>query len=49
MMNRVRAKPGMKGLVTSNGNYVTKQSAGIYSTDAPGKPLRRKIRRSIRP
>ncbi|MDP7549416.1 MAG: acetyl-CoA acetyltransferase [Alphaproteobacteria bacterium] len=39
MMNRVRAKPGMKGLVTSNGNYVTKQSAGIYSTDAPDKPF----------
>ena len=39
MMNRVRAKPGMKGLVTSNGNYVTKQSAGIYSTDAPEKPF----------
>ena len=42
MMNRVRAKPGMKGLVTSNGNYVTKQSAGIYSTDAPGKPFAQK-------
>jgi len=39
MMNRVRARPGMKGLVTSNGNYVTKQSAGIYSTDAPEKPF----------
>jgi len=34
-MNRVRAKPGSKGLVTANGNYVTKQSAGIYSTDRP--------------
>lgn len=32
MMNRVRAKPGSFGLVTANGNYVTKQSAGIYST-----------------
>ncbi len=39
MMNRVRAKPGSKGLVTANGNYVTKQSAGIYSTDAPKKPF----------
>ncbi|MBT5879453.1 MAG: acetyl-CoA acetyltransferase [Rhodospirillaceae bacterium] len=39
MMNKVRANPGMKGLVTSNGNYVTKQSAGIYSTDAPEKPF----------
>ena len=32
MMTRVRAKPGSFGLVTANGNYVTKQSAGIYST-----------------
>ena len=39
MMNRVRAKPGAKGLVTANGNYVTKQSAGIYSTEPPGKPF----------
>lgn len=39
MMQRVRAKPGMKGLVTANGNYVTKHSAGIYSTDEPAKPF----------
>ncbi len=39
MMNRVRAKPGMKGLVTSCGNYVTKEAVGIYSTDAPEKPF----------
>ncbi|MCB1509531.1 MAG: acetyl-CoA acetyltransferase [Hyphomicrobiaceae bacterium] len=39
MMNKVRAKPGSKGLVTANGNYVTKQSAGIYSTDATSKPF----------
>jgi acetyl-CoA C-acetyltransferase len=39
MMNRVRAKPGSKGLVTANGNYITKQSAGVYSTDAPEKPF----------
>ena len=32
MMNTVRAQPGTKGLVTANGNYLTKQSAGIYST-----------------
>jgi acetyl-CoA C-acetyltransferase len=37
MMQRVRARPGMKGLVTANGNYVTKHSAGIYSTDEPSK------------
>lgn len=35
MMNKVRQKPGSKGLVTANGNYVTKQSTGIYSTTAP--------------
>ncbi len=39
MMNQVRAKPGMKGLVTSCGNYVTKEAVGIYSTDAPEKPF----------
>jgi acetyl-CoA C-acetyltransferase len=39
MMNRVRAKPGMKGLVTANGNYVTKHSAGIYGTEMPQRPF----------
>ncbi len=39
MMQRVRAKPGMRGLVTANGNYVTKHSAGIYSTEQPAKPF----------
>ncbi len=39
MMQRVRAAPGLKGLVTANGNYVTKHSAGIYSTDEPRKPF----------
>ena len=39
MMNKVRARPGSKGLVTANGNYITKQSAGIYSTDTPDKPF----------
>lgn len=42
MMNRVRASPGSKGLVTANGNYVTKQSAGLYSTEAPKKPFKPK-------
>lgn len=32
MMRRVRGKPGSFGLVTANGNYVTKHSYGIYST-----------------
>lgn len=39
MMNKVRANPGSNGLVTANGNYVTKQSAGIYSTTPPSKPF----------
>jgi acetyl-CoA C-acetyltransferase len=39
MMQRVRAKPGTLGLVTANGNYVTKHSAGIYSTDEPARPF----------
>jgi acetyl-CoA C-acetyltransferase len=42
MMARVRAKPGMKGMVTANGNYITKQSGGIYSTDPPAKPFQPK-------
>jgi len=32
-MNRLRQAPGAKALVTANGNYLTKQSAGIYSTE----------------
>ena len=39
MMDEVRKAPGSKGLVTANGNYVTKQSAGIYSTERPAKPF----------
>jgi len=42
MMNKVRDKPGSKGLVTANGNYITKQSAGIYSTEPPNKPFQPK-------
>ncbi|WP_417519124.1 acetyl-CoA acetyltransferase [Minwuia sp.] len=39
MMDRVRGRPGSYGMVTANGNYVTKQSAGIYSTDMPEQPF----------
>lgn len=35
MMQRVRSRPGSLGLVTANGNYLTKHSAGIYSTRPP--------------
>jgi acetyl-CoA C-acetyltransferase len=40
MMHEVRRKPGIKGMVTANGNYVTKQSAGIYSSAPPAKPFK---------
>lgn len=39
MMNEMRRAPGQFGMVTANGNYVTKQSMGIYSTAAPEKPF----------
>lgn len=39
MMQAVRTKPGMQGLVTANGNYLTKHSAGIYSTEEPSRPF----------
>ncbi len=42
MMDEVRGKPGSIGMVTANGNYVTKQSAGIYSTKPPTKPFKPK-------
>lgn len=32
MMRRLRARPGEFGLVTANGNYVTKHAFGVYST-----------------
>ncbi|MBL8350394.1 MAG: acetyl-CoA acetyltransferase [Burkholderiaceae bacterium] len=39
MMQRLRAAPGRKGLVTANGNYLTKHSAGVYSTEPPARPF----------
>lgn len=41
MMRRVRSKPGSFGLVTANGNYVTKHSFGVYSTTPTPGPWRR--------
>ena len=41
MMRRLRARPGAFGLVTANGNYVTKHAFGVYSTAAPAGPWRR--------
>ncbi len=42
MMNHVRSRPGSKGMVTANGNYITKQSSAIYSTATPEKPFKPK-------
>ena len=41
MLRRLRARPGAFGLVTANGNYVTKHSFGVYSTEPPAGPWRR--------
>lgn len=32
MVEKVRARPGSKGLVTANGGFLTKHAAGLYST-----------------
>ena len=39
IMKKVRSKYGSMGLVTANGNYITKQSIGIYSSEEPNKPF----------
>lgn len=41
MMNVVRARPGSFGMVTANGNYLTKHSAGLYSTEPMAGSWRR--------
>lgn len=41
MMNVVRRKPGSFGMVTANGMYLTKHSAGLYSTTPVKGPWRR--------
>jgi acetyl-CoA C-acetyltransferase len=41
MMDVVRARPGTFGMVTANGNYLTKHSAGLYSTEPTRGPWRR--------
>jgi len=40
-MRRLRGRPGAFGLVTANGNYVTKHSWGVYSTTPVAGPWRR--------
>jgi acetyl-CoA C-acetyltransferase len=41
MTEKLRANRGKIGLVTANGWYVTKHSAGIYSTDPPRRTWHR--------
>jgi acetyl-CoA C-acetyltransferase len=41
MMGVVRKKPGSFGMVTANGMYLTKHSAGLYSTEPTKGPWRR--------
>ena len=41
MMTVVRARPSAFGMVTANGNYLTKHSAGLYSTMPVEGPWRR--------
>ena len=41
MMNVVRRAPGAFGMVTANGSYLTKHSAGLYSTEPTKGPWRR--------
>ncbi|HET7524908.1 MAG TPA: acetyl-CoA acetyltransferase [Burkholderiaceae bacterium] len=41
MMRRLRAAPGRFGLVSANGNYLTKHSWGVYSTAPVIGPWRR--------
>lgn len=41
MMNVVRGKPRSFGMVTANGMYLTKHSAGLYSTEPVQGPWRR--------
>jgi acetyl-CoA C-acetyltransferase len=41
MVERLRVNPAKVGMVTANGWYVTKHSAGIYSTTPPRRPWER--------
>ena len=41
MLRALRARSGAFGMVTANGNYVTKHSFGIYSTTPSAGPWRR--------
>jgi acetyl-CoA C-acetyltransferase len=47
MLNVVRRAPGSFGMVTANGNYLTKHSAGLYSTSPVRGPWRREDPRKL--
>lgn len=47
MLNVVRRKPGSFGMVTANGNYLTKHSAGLYSTAPVRGPWRREAPKKL--
>jgi acetyl-CoA C-acetyltransferase len=40
MADALRGRPGTSGLVTGNGWYLTKHSAGVYSSAPPSRPSR---------
>ncbi|HEU4968840.1 hypothetical protein [Sphingomonas sp.] len=35
MIAQLRARPGVKGLVTANGGFLSKEAVGLYSTEPP--------------
>ena len=41
MMRRLRAQPGAFGLVSANGNYLTKHAFGVYGSTPPEGPWQR--------
>jgi acetyl-CoA C-acetyltransferase len=38
-VDRLRAAPGERGLITANGGYLTKHAFGVYSTEPPAVPF----------
>ncbi|MUM18240.1 acetyl-CoA acetyltransferase [Mycobacterium sp. CBMA271] len=40
MAERLRERPGAKGLITANGGYLTKHALGIYGTEPPASGFR---------
>ncbi|MFQ5698136.1 MAG: acetyl-CoA acetyltransferase [Myxococcota bacterium] len=40
MVERLRAEPGTRGLITANGGFLTKHAFGVYSSEPPVEPFR---------